>query len=489
MMNANDGGLSEPTNMGALIQLALVGAIIAICTLLFNYFFQQHNKRKDDVNVKGNAANGAVAVRKKENAKKAAAVASQKAPKKVSKSVAAARLGVLKFKHADHVGTLKAHSSEISDMALSSNGKYLASVSADERSVILWSAKELANDSNRNTIRAKIELDNPMTVNFSPDCKALALGVELANTVKVMKIGKKEGAAQPALVEGSELPQVLQQDLLTCAISPSGNYVMVADSKHSIYILSLRGDIYGKIDASTGGRGKIFHCEISPCGRFVAFCGYSPEVFIYEVEFASQNVFKGIKRVMVLKGHLSSATHFAFSLDAVSMATVSNDSTWQLHSIDVRYKDNEAPKVLKSGQHTLSREDAQAQLKCMLSCNGKLLGIYDETSIELMNTSSGDTIIAYSEFGSGLAITKCLFDNSSKHAIVCIGKHMVVLSVYKYHLEATIEGLEQQLKQPMAQSARSRLQNQLKTEKEKLENFIKEKTVLAETAASEKHKK
>ena len=66
---------------------------------------------------------------------------------------------------------------------------------------------------------------------------------------------------------------------------------------------------------------------------------------------------------------------------------------------------------------------------------------------------------------------------------------MVVLSVYKYHLEATIEGLEQQLKQPLTQSAKSRVQSQLKAEKEKLEKFIKEKTTAVESAASEKPKK
>ena len=49
--------------------------------------------------------NGKVSQKKKENAKKAAAA--QKTSRKVPKGVAAARLGVLKFKHADHVGTLK----------------------------------------------------------------------------------------------------------------------------------------------------------------------------------------------------------------------------------------------------------------------------------------------------------------------------------------------------------------------------------------------
>ena len=184
--------------------------------------------------------------------------------------------------------------------------------------------------------------------------------------------------------------------------------------------------------------------------------------------------------MMILKGHNSAATHFAFSLDAVSIATVSSDSTWQLHSIDVRYKDNEEPRLLNRGEHSFAQNQTPSQLKCMLSCNGKLLGIYDETSIHIKNTVSGETTASYSDFGTGLNLTKCLFDNSAKHAIVSVGKQIVVLSVYKYQLEATIEGLEFQLKQPMTQSTKNRVQNQLKAEKEKLGNLIKDETTVSE---------
>ena len=57
----------------------------------------------------GKATNGPVSARssrkQSEAAKKAAA---QKKVPKVSKGATAAKVGVLKFKHADHVGTLKA---------------------------------------------------------------------------------------------------------------------------------------------------------------------------------------------------------------------------------------------------------------------------------------------------------------------------------------------------------------------------------------------
>ena len=211
--------------------------------------------------------------------------------KKASKSVTAAKVGLLKFAHADHVGTLKGHTGQVTDICFSSNGKYMASVSADDRNVILWSTKEFGADTTRNSVRGKVDLDNPVSVDFSPDCKAVAIGLELTNSVKVMKIGKKEGATSVSLTDGVEFPQVLDLDILNCGVSPSGTYVMIADTKSSIYILDLKGEIYGKIDAKVGG--EMHHCVVSPCGRFVAFCGYNPEMPLYEIEFSSTNVYRG----------------------------------------------------------------------------------------------------------------------------------------------------------------------------------------------------
>ena len=177
----------------------------------------------------------------------------------------------------------------------------------------------------------------------------------------------------------------------------------------------------------------------------------------------------GINRVMILKGHTTAITHFAFSLDAVSVATVSRDKTWRVYSIDVRYKDQEEPRLISSGETGF---DPGVDLKCLLSCNGKLIGIYSDTSIQLKCVVTGKTYVTYSDFGTGLRISKCLTDNSSKHLIVCVGKQMVAIQIKYQHL-ATIEWLKLQLEQPNAASLKHRLQQQLTTEQEKLQAFEK----------------
>jgi len=455
---------SEITNSGAALQLMVVAAVIAIITLIFNYFMQKKSEKDSECST---AKTEDAVESSPTDAPKGDSRPQKKNAKKV-KSVVAGKVGLLRFSHPDHVGTLKGHSSTVSDICFSSNGKYMASVSADDRNVILWSTKEFGADTTRNSVRGRVDLDNPVSVDFSPDCKAIALGVELTNSVKIMKIGKKEGAANVSLTDAVEFPQVLELDILTCAISPSGTYVMVADSKSSVYILDLKGDVYGKIDAKSGG--EIHHCVVSPCGRFVAFCGYNPEMPLYEVEFSSTNVYRGVNRVMIAKGHTAAITHFAFSLDAVCLATVSRDKTWRVHSVDVRYKDKEEPQLINSGQTGFEGGGASSDLKCLLSCNGRMIGIYSETEIRLISVVTGDTYVTYSDFGTGLAIRKCLTDNTSRHLVVCVGKHMVAVQI-KYNIMATIEWLRKEVQKPNSVSIKNRIQQQLDDEVKKLEEI------------------
>ena len=168
---------------------------------------------------------------------------------------------------------------------------------------------------------------------------------------------------------------------------------------------------------------------------------------------------------MILKGHTNAITYFAFSLDAVSAATVSRDKTWRVSSIDVRYKDKEDPQFIASGDTGF---DQGTDLKCLLSCNGKMIGIYSETEIKLKSVVTDETYVTYSDFGTGLAIRKCLTDNSSKHLLVCIGKYMVAIQV-KYHIMSTIEWLKREVQKPNTASLKSRIQQQLDDEIKKLE--------------------
>ena len=49
------------------------------------------------------------------------------------------------------------------------------------------------------------------------------------------------------------------------------------------------------------------HGAVSPCGRYVASCGFTPDVKVWEVQFSKSGDFVGVNRAFELKGHSAGA--------------------------------------------------------------------------------------------------------------------------------------------------------------------------------------
>lgn len=52
------------------------------------------------------------------------------------------------------------------------------------------------------------------------------------------------------------------------------------------------------------------------CGRFVASCGFTPDVKVWEVCFGKKGDFQEVVRAFELKGHSAAVHFFAFSNDS-----------------------------------------------------------------------------------------------------------------------------------------------------------------------------
>jgi WD40 repeat protein len=446
--------VTDPSSSVAMVQLGLVCVVIAVLTWLSNKFFQRTTASKSEEEEEQSSVEMVVP-------EHFSSKPSHKKQKKSQPTMKATKqAGLIKFEHEDLVAILKGHNGLVVDFSFSTNGKYMVSAGED-RSLIMYSTKEFDTKGTRNTVRGKVDLDNPVAIDFAPDSRSVAVGLELSGSVKVMKV-VKDDAGVMGFQDALELPSLLNNDLLTCAISPSQTYIMVADDKEEVFVVDLRGGVLGKIDAKCGG--VIRQCEVSPCGRFIVFSGNTLELPVYEVDFSSTNVFRAIKKVMILKGHSREIVHFAFSLDAVSMATVARDGSWRVHSIDVRYKDQEEPRLIASG--TFQGIDPESG-RCFLSCNGKLLGVYDETNVQLISVVTGEVYITYSGFGN-TTIVKSRTDNLARHVVIALGKGFVVLR-NKYQSLATIAWLKSELDKSSSPQMKSRLQQQLLEEQLKLE--------------------
>ena len=135
-----------------------------------------------------------------------------------------------------------------------------------------------------------------------------------------------------------------------------------------------------------------------------------------------------------------------------------------VYSIGVRYKEKEEPHLMNSGDTGFGI--SSSDLKCLLTCNGKLIGIYSETEIRLQSAVTDETYAIYSEFRTSLAIRKCLTDNISRHLVTCIGKHMVAIQI-KYNTVATIEWLKREVQKQNTASIKNRILQQLDEELKK----------------------
>ena len=102
------------------------------------------------------------------------------------------------FKHKQLHVNLKGHTIAARSGAFSANGKFVASGDA-EQSVLLWIAKDF-NRGNTH-VRLNTEYDPILSVDFSPDSKAVVAALEKTNSTRVFKIGKKQQTSQYELVE------------------------------------------------------------------------------------------------------------------------------------------------------------------------------------------------------------------------------------------------------------------------------------------------
>ncbi|KAM3838062.1 transducin beta-like protein 2, partial [Diretmus argenteus] len=90
-------------------------------------------------------------------------------------------------------------------------------------------------------------------------------------------------------------------------------FIMSASTDTSIVIWDLKGDVLASINTNQITNS---YAAISPCGRFVASCGFTPDVKVWEVCFGKGGEFKEVTRAFDLKGHSAGVHCFAFSNDS-----------------------------------------------------------------------------------------------------------------------------------------------------------------------------
>ncbi|OCT91143.1 transducin beta-like protein 2 isoform X1 [Xenopus laevis] len=352
------------------------------------------------------------------------------------------------FTHPLLAASLKAHSGNVTCLDFSSNGKYLASCS-DDRTVRIWSTKDFLDREHR-SMRANVELDHATHVRFSPDCRAFIVFLANGETIRVFKMTKKEdGFTFSATSE--DFAKRHKAPIINIGIAETGKFIMTASSDTTILIWDLKGEVLASINTNQMNNA---YAAVSPCGRFVASCGFTPDVKVWEVCFGKQGEFREVSRAFDLKGHSAGVYGFAFSNDSRRMATVSKDGTWKLWDTDVEYKKQQDPYLLYTGKISVSDP-----CRIALSPDARVLAISSISDITVFSTLTG---AVEEEFHSvhGDVITDLLFDINNRF-LVSAGDRAVRVFHNTAGYRAAIADMKDMLKKATNKGTKDRLQKQI----------------------------
>ncbi|KAL0994495.1 hypothetical protein UPYG_G00123010 [Umbra pygmaea] len=353
------------------------------------------------------------------------------------------------FSHPLLAASLKSHSGNVTSIDFSSNGKYLASC-ADDRTVRIWSTKDFL-DRDHKCLRANVELDHATLVSFSPDSRAFITWLANGDTIRIFKMTKKEDGSFIFKAAPEDFPQKHKASVINIGIAETGKFIMSASTDTNILIWDLKGEVLASINTNQMTNS---YAAISPCGRFVASCGFTPDVKVWEVCFAKSGEFKEVARAFDLKGHSAGVHSFAFSNDSRRMATVSKDGTWRLWDTDVEYRKQQDPYLLRTVPCQVSEGSRVA-----LSPDARVVAISNGCDIAMYSTSTGQLEeefhgVHYEE------ITDLRFDINSRF-LVCSGDRAVRVFHNAPGYRAAIQDMQGMLKKAQNQAMKQRLQQQI----------------------------
>ncbi|XP_070571876.1 transducin beta-like protein 2 [Ptychodera flava] len=449
--NVAEGGTAEPEQQPAAFGLAVtlaVGAVVLLVMMVCNV---------------GRSSSKAQPVEEEEpeksNSKKKT---SQSKKPKSSQGKQSKKSNQSSFTHPYLSCTLKSHADTVVDVDFSINGKYLASA-AEDRTVRIWSVKEFK-DREHKSLRGNVEYDSATRVKFSPDSRAFVVSLANGNTLRIFKLGKKEDGSGNSIIPNPEdFPKKHSTDIINIGIASNGKFMMTASNDTTILLWDLKGEILSTINTNQMHNN---YCAVSPCGRFVGSCGFTPDVKIWEVTFTKSGEFKEVVRAMELKGHKASVYHFAFSIDSTRMATISKDGTWKVWDTNVEYAKNQDPYLLHTGQF-----DHSGPAKIALAPDGLSFAVASGYDVTLYDTMSWEKEETFRDIHT-LPVSTLAFSPSSKYLVTCGDRHIRVFHNVAGYKAIIADMEDKKRKSSTSQAMKERLDVMIKEYTETLNTIL-----------------
>jgi len=367
------------------------------------------------------------------------------------------------FSHPWLLTSLKGHSARVLDLDFSANGKYLASCGED-RTVLVWMTKDFREREHK-TIRGNVEYDHALFVKWSPDSKAYVVQKAVQNCVEVYKINKKPDGGLGNISVAVTFPPKHETDIIGMGIASTGRFIITCSDKTDLIVWDLKGEVLQQIDTY---HNLTYCAKVSPCGRFAATSGFTPDVKVWEVKFSRTGEFEKVSRAFELTGHSSGVYGFAFNSDSSRMATVSKDGTFRVFDTNIEYSKGQDPSLIISGKYV---GDNNNRSIIALSPDGRVVAIAHDKSVRFYSVLTGEPEGEIEE-AHGEPITSVVFDSNSKYVLTAGDKHIRV-----FHnvpgLRIAVQDLETTLKKQSSNSAaKERIETQIKEAQETLAKIL-----------------
>ncbi|KAK5975718.1 Transducin beta protein 2 [Trichostrongylus colubriformis] len=362
------------------------------------------------------------------------------------------------YDHPWSVTTLKGHTADVTGMDFAQDGKKFVTVSTD-RAAFLWDVRDFEEREHK-SVRQILDFDTATQVSFSPDCKSVVFAMKRSNKLSVFKLMKKEagGTYKFVHVENVSFPSAHTLDISHSSISSTGKFLMSASPDNKIVLY----DIHGNILKTLEPKGET---------RFVAACGFTTEVFVYEVIFNRENVFQDAKRAFDLKGHNSGVFAVAFNASASRAVTVSRDGFWRVFDTDVRYAQGQDAGILNKGEWSELKGASADRVRLAMSPSGDSFAVSCGSTLKIF--SSEDEHKDFPELNDVHGDQRILvikYSSCGRLVATCGDRYVRVFrNVPEYHSQ--VVRLSKNLKDVSGDAPKRRMLEQIEEAKQVLQKY------------------
>jgi len=297
-----------------------------------------------------------------------------------------------KSKHVRHpqcISELANNTGAVPSACYDPAGNFIASCSEDG-TVRLFYVEAITSDDHRH-FRVKIERDYPTQCCFTPDGSHLVVANRDSKQLHAIKLFKKKNDQGRSYEIKLVYPGKHKADINSIQVSNNSQFVLTCYDDTTFILWNLKAEVLAEINTK---QMKNTMAAISPDCKFVAAGTFMSDVKLWLLKYnvhQDKSSFSGIDEAHFtqLSGHTSAVNYLAFLSDSKRMVTCSKDCTWKLWNIDVDYKRDMKPTMLKSVENPDGKEPYTL---LAVSPSGKVLTIVSKTNIQIWDLEAAKLV-------------------------------------------------------------------------------------------------